>query len=613
MEWPADRLERIGISSFGIGGTNVHVSFRFRPGCYNRDSYNVVEFQIILDSATSLGSDDALSNTNQSRQDEIGLCSKSKMKPTILLFSAASEASLARSVEFHETYCKNQPHRLDRLAQTLNHMRVDLPHRNYLVVDENGRVCSTKTASPLGPQTRAWPGSSVPITFIFSGAGREWTRIGVELLRFDKTFADDIRRMDDALQNLLPADRPSWSLRGEMLKTGDRSRLGDTRVGSTVLTAIQIALTRLLGRHGVCPDGVAGYSTGKIAADHAFGILSVEEAICLALYTSKASPNNHISASRDGFDIDTQQLGTSTPGSLAARGQKFAQPSKTDDIYDCIRGSSAVAFSQQVQSLLSRVPGSIHLVIGPHASIVEHLEQTYKEAGLRPTQILTLVRGRSATITFLAALGELYCNGVLINLPASNGNLMPLVDLEPYPWDLTKHYWPESRVSKSWRLRRFPQHELIGVRNFDDGGDTSAIWRSALSADKIPWLKDHRIGNDIVFPAAAFVAMAGEACLQLTGNKAYVVKEVSLKKALILVPGATVELVTSARSQSHQCSGPDTWDMSFSSLEDSMWTTHCTAIVKSTTAPNLGTASLLGMEFPETRDGFVRQVDPPSW
>lgn len=38
MAWPADRLERIGISSFGIGGTNVHVSAIVRAGLYDRVS-----------------------------------------------------------------------------------------------------------------------------------------------------------------------------------------------------------------------------------------------------------------------------------------------------------------------------------------------------------------------------------------------------------------------------------------------------------------------------------------------------------------------------------------------------------------------------------------------
>nr|ALP31891.1 polyketide synthase 9 [Diaporthe helianthi] len=442
--------------------------------------------------------------------------------------------------------------------------------------------------------------------------GLEWARIGVELLKFDRAFSDDIKAMDDALQRLPPVDRPPWSLRGEMIKTGTRSRLGDPGIAATVLTAIQVALTNLLGRYGVRPHGAAGYSTGKVAADHASGLLSIEEVICLAFYSSKAPLKNLFPASKDILSIDTLEMEAATLCWPTTLDRNLAQPLNTDPVCPSLRRHSAVDFRQEVKELLLKAPGSIHLVIGPDSSIAKDLEQAYTEAGLRPAYIPTLVRGQSATITFLTALGELYSHGVPIRLPAPNGTLKPLVDLEPYPWDLSKHYWPESRVAKSWRLREHPPHELLGIRNFDDCA-TSPTWRGEISVHSTPWLKDHRIGNDIVFPAAAFVAMAGEACFQLTGDKAYVVQELSLKKALVLVQGGTIEIVTSARLQPHQLSEPDTWEISFSSFCDGAWTTNCSGLVKTTTASNISRASLLNTASLKNLDGFVRQVDPPAW
>ncbi|KAG8157981.1 hypothetical protein KVR01_012253 [Diaporthe batatas] len=588
MPWPTDRLERIGISSFGIGGTNVY---------------------IILDSASSLRPQEPSSNTFQAEHDEAAVLSKAKAKPTIILFSAASQAALARSMELHKAYCKKQPQRLERLAHAVNRMRIKLPYKNYCVFDESRRVCSVKSSSPLGSHIRSRPALSVPIAFIFSGPGQQWARIGVELLRFDKSFAYDIKLMDDALQQLPPVAKPSWTVRAEMVKTAERSRLGESEIGSTVLTAIQIALTRLLGRYGVRPDVVAGCSSGKVAADHASGLLSVEAAICLALHTSKSLPKNHLSSPQDALKMDTRKIEAALPTGPAALGQNFAKPLYTDSDHHSLREPSAVDFSQEVKELLVKAPGSIQLIIGPDSSAAEHLEQAYAEAGLRPTYVPTLVCGQSATITFLVALGELHSHGVPIH---PIGNLKPLVDLEPYPWDLSKHYWPTSRAAKTWRLRQFPPHELLGVRNFDDSG-TSPMWRSNLSVDKIPWIKHHRIGSDIVFPAAGFIAMAGEASFQLTGVRAYMVKELSLKKALVLNAGATVEVVTSARSQVHPDSASNVWEISFSSYHDGTWTMHCTGLVKPTTDSNILRSSLLDMELPEQRDGFVREVDAASW
>lgn len=562
---------------------------------------------------------------SQSKEGGIGRQERTKGKPVVLLLSAATEASLQRTVELHKNYCKAHPPRLERLAYTVNHRRIRLPHRYYCVFDENGKASSTKAKRPRGSHVSSRPGVFVPVAFIFSGPDEQWSRMGVELFKYDGNFLDDIKLMDDTLQRLPYAHRPTWSIRGELMKR-EQSRLGEPEIASIISTAIQIALTRLLGRHGVQPEIVTGYSSGEIAAAHAAGILSLRDAITLACYTNQSLPNKIGLVPDRNVGLDPKHLQVISEEYLSC----FQRPKPAVELFSTsfnqpITGSinfgsnhrsqskaSAVEFRQAIKDILIKSPAAIHLGVGPDSLITGPLEQIYSEAGVRPSYISTMARGLPATTTFLSALGELYSHGVAIQMPRPHNYQKPLVDLDPYQWDMTKHYWPKSRVAHTWRFRDFPPHELIGTRSFDDGG-TTATWRCQFSIDNVPWVKDHCVGSDVVFPAAAFIAMAGEVSFQLTGEKSYTVKELVLDKALVLVPGASIEIMTSTRLQCPNDSKSGWREVCFSSLYDGAWTTHCTGFVKPASTPVSHHGETMDLALSGGADRFVRQVDTASW
>lgn len=60
---------------------------------------------------------------------------------------------------------------------------------------------------------------------------------------------------------------------------------------------------------------------------------------------------------------------------------------------------------------------------------------------------------------------------------------------------------------KNWRFRKHSPHDLLGLRTLE-GGDISPTWRIELRLVDVPWLKDHCVGSDVVFPGAGYIAMA---------------------------------------------------------------------------------------------------------
>lgn len=112
-----------------------------------------------------------------------------------------------------------------------------------------------------------------------------------------------MERCDYVLQLL--TDPPSWSILEELNHNEETSRLNETLFSQTICTAVQLALVQLLYSWGITPSAVVGHSSGEVAAAHAAGILSFENAVVAAYYRGK-----HMSA-----DLENQ-----VPGAMLAVG-----------------------------------------------------------------------------------------------------------------------------------------------------------------------------------------------------------------------------------------------------------------------------------------------------
>lgn len=91
-----------------------------------------------------------------------------------------------------------------------------------------------------------------------------------------------------------------------------------------------------------------------------------------------------------------------------------------------------------------------------------------------------------------------------------------MVDLPSYGWNHSTSYWHESRASKNHRFPEYPRHDLIGSR-MDNYNPLEPAWRNQLRVSEQPWLRDHQIHGDIIFPAAGVICTAIEAARQFAG------------------------------------------------------------------------------------------------
>ncbi|PLB45036.1 putative polyketide synthase [Aspergillus steynii IBT 23096] len=265
---------------------------------------------------------------------------------------------------------------------------------------------------------------------------------------------------------------------------------------------------------------------------------------------------------------------------------------------------SPVLFHSAVRTLLSGSKEcSVHLEVGPHSALAGPLRQIYSESSSSINYVSALSRGKNDSVSFLEAVGQLHCHGVQISYPFSE-TAHVLTDLPTYPWHYDKSYWGETRIMKNWRFRKHLPHDLLGLRVLE-ASEISPTWRNELRLMDAPWLRDHCVGNDIVFPGAGYIAMAGEAIFQVNDIRDYTVKDVELSKALVLYNDKPVEIMTTLRPQRLTSTLDSDWyEFQIVSFDGSAWNKHCSGLVRS------GRASPCPRKNTQSLD---RQVSSTRW
>jgi hypothetical protein len=155
-----------------------------------------------------------------------------------------------------------------------------------------------------------------------------------------------------------------------------------------------------------------------------------------------------------------------------------------------------------------------------------------------------------------------------------------------------------------WRRRQHRHHDILGSRINETTG-LNPTWRNLLRLDNVPWIRDHDILHDIVFPGAGYVAMAGEAIRQLTGSLDFTVREVNLTNALVMQEGKETEVITTLKPARLTTTLDSVWfEWEISSLQNEKWTKHAFGQVRPGTNYT---------EAPPEIHGLQRSVDSHKW
>ncbi|MEZ4318275.1 MAG: SDR family NAD(P)-dependent oxidoreductase [Myxococcota bacterium] len=219
--WPDGLPQRVGVSGFGLSGTNAHVVLERAP----------------------------------ERPTE-----PPPQGPHLLVLSARSEIALAQLAE-------HTAHRLDDgpladAADTAFFGRSPLPWR-VAVAARTGPEAAERLKDAV---RRGADGGRLAWTF--TGQGSQWGAMGRDLYAAGGAFRDIVDRVCGAVD---------LDLREVWLDGPTDGPLGHTRYTQPALYALQCGLARLFGDHGLEPAALIGHSIGEFAAAWYAGVFSLED------------------------------------------------------------------------------------------------------------------------------------------------------------------------------------------------------------------------------------------------------------------------------------------------------------------------------------------------
>ena len=266
---------------------------------------------------------------------------------------------------------------------------------------------------------------------------------------------------------------------------------------------------------------------------------------------------------------------------------------------------SPVLFSTALKKMVTTQRGTVRVDIiqevGAHTQLEGPIKQTLKTVknSGKISYVGTLRRKTRADGAVLGAVKSLFIAGLAVDFKASNKGYSKstpdfLKDLPSYPFDHSKSYWHESRMSKVFKQRSFQPHELLG--SFALGSNAvEPKWRRYLRLNEISWLCGHVVQDQIVFPGAGYIAMGIEAIQQhvLSTNPTAKFEDISFRnitfsQSLVLADDKkNVEISLSLRPETQSArTSSKTWQEMriFSVMDNNNWIEHCRALVSITLA-----------------------------
>ncbi|XP_033642848.1 highly reducing polyketide synthase easB-like [Asterias rubens] len=376
--------------------------------------------------------------------------------------------------------------------------------------------------------------------------------------------------------------------------------INDTLISQPAILFFQIALYHLWCHWGVTPAVVVGHSLGEVAAAYACGGLSLEEAVQVIYHRSNeqtklkgngsmvavrlsllaakelcsSQDNLHVAAvnsptaitiagstgsienisdfTNHGVSVvkrlrvesayHTPNMDTIREPFKAAMAGVIKSESRHQDIklYSTVTGQlytgnfdteywwdnirNPVDFQTAVEEILQDEQPDVFLECGASVTLLSPIKQIAKKME-KESSVVTIpsgMRKQDARVSVLRALGVLYTVGLDVNWRNITKDCAEWVSMPTYPWQ-HQPFWVESNTRRNQRLGR-------DDRTFHSQG-------GRISVDVFPFLADHVLEGNIVFPGAGYVEYVIETSIPLTKNPC--IKLITFKKMLLLSIGVT--------------------------------------------------------------------------
>ncbi|KAK9415512.1 putative Polyketide synthase [Seiridium unicorne] len=256
-----------------------------------------------------------------------------------------------------------------------------------------------------------------------------------------------------------------------------------------------------------------------------------------------------------------------------------------------------VNFEMAVRQMIQPKTGpNVFIEIGPSNTLSSPIQEIFRTAvdqGAEMRYISVAKRNYDTDTLLYKVPGLIFGLGGSVDIAAANQykskEAAPrfLIDLPNYAWNHSKKYWKESLASKDWRQRPFVKHDLLGSK-VPGTNWSNPTWRNRIQVADLPWLMDHKIGDQVVFPASGYICMAIEAMYQTNfvsrwkgvepKNCVFRLRDAKFSRALVLDASESTIINLSLAPMG---GSDDSWhEFRVTSMKSDTWHHHATGLVR---------------------------------
>lgn len=435
------------------------------------------------------------------------------------------------------------------------------------------------------------------VCFTFSGQGSQWWGMARDLLTRDRVFAEAVdaydahfraiagwsikaellkheaaSRIDDttvtqpalfAIQSGLAAvwrrfgvapdmvvghsigeAAAAWlagglSLAGAAAFLSKRGTIRDRLGAKGAMAAIGLPaedVAQLLPEDGrLCIAAINGPGSTTISGDHDALADFVEEfrmrypdSFIRELRVDTAWHSHHLDAGEAWFRAEMTAIDWSVPR-IPFISTVTAQPeTRFDTEYGWQNLRRPVNFKGAVETAID-LGATTFLELGPAATLAGPTRSTALDRGANVTVLASLDRKASDFDAVARTAARLFVVGHPLDWPAITGTPRQPVELPRYAWG-AEPFWQDSEESRG-RLHYRITHPFLGQREYGNG----TSYTSEVNLRAYPYLKDHCLQADVIFPAAGYIETLVAVCRQMAGPaKVIEIEDAVLHEALFI-------------------------------------------------------------------------------
>nr|ALQ32938.1 putative polyketide synthase [Fusarium sacchari] len=243
--------------------------------------------------------------------------------------------------------------------------------------------------------------------------------------------------------------------------------------------------------------------------------------------------------------------------------------------------------------------------VGPHSALrgpIRQILELPEFGGLQIPYYSCLVRKNDARDTMQTLAANLIGEGLELRLDSLNfpygreSFVNVLTDLPSYPWNHQTKHWVEPRFNRALRERDQEPHSLIGSLVLGTERE-SPSWRHVLRVSESPWLRDHVVQSNVLYPGAGFICLAVAGVAQMVSMQViksvdklgkdrhvsgYRLRDVEILRALLVPDTQPLELQTKLNPASDREIGLRGW-FQFEILSvtgENRWNLHAKGSIK---------------------------------